>query len=241
MDQIGEETTHQVNIKAPEFMETAVNGWFTILEAQFHLRNVMASKTKFYAVVSSLPTEEVGKLPNATLASQNYEELKRTLIEAPERTKSGLLEKLMSTTTISWRPSAYLHEMLSVAKRIGISDDIVRHIFLLALPSTISPVIASQKDLNHTQLGRLADELMLLLNNDKAFVVQRPLSKNNSQTNYKGKHSQATSVPLSFRPYRSNQRTKICRAHFYFANEARTCKPWCCSRRKFRILAWRVT
>ena len=29
--------THQVNIKALEFMETAVNGWFTILEAQFHL------------------------------------------------------------------------------------------------------------------------------------------------------------------------------------------------------------
>ena len=76
--------THQVNIKAPEFMETAVNGRFTILEAQFHLRNVTASKTKFYAVVSLLPAEEVGKLPNATLASKNYEKLKRTLIEAHE-------------------------------------------------------------------------------------------------------------------------------------------------------------
>ena len=63
-------------------METAVNRWFTILEAQFHLRNMTASKTKFYTVISSLPFEEVGKLPNATLASQNYEELKRTLIEA---------------------------------------------------------------------------------------------------------------------------------------------------------------
>ena len=132
----------------------------------------------------------------------------------------------MSATTISGRPSAYLHEMLSVAKRIGISDDIVRHKFLQALPSTISPVIASQKDLNHTQLGRLPDELMPLLNNGKAFIVQRPLStKNNSQTNYKGKYSQDTSVPQSVRPYRSNQRTKICRAHIYFANEARICKP----------------
>ena len=84
MEQTGEETTHQVNIKAPEFMETAVNGWFTILEAQFHFRNVTSSKTKFYAVVSSLPAEEVGKLPNSTLASQNYEELKRTLIEVHE-------------------------------------------------------------------------------------------------------------------------------------------------------------
>ena len=118
--------------------------------------------------------------------------------------------------------------MFTVAKQIGISDDIVRHEFLQALPSTISPVIASQKDLNHTQLGRLADELMPLLNNDKAFVVQRRLStKNDSQTNYKGKYSQVTSVLLNVRPYQSNQRTKICRAHIYFANEARTCQPWC--------------
>ena len=133
----------------------------------------------------------------------------------------------MSATTILGRPSTYLHEMLSVAKRIGISD-IVRHEFLQALPSTISPVLASEKDLNHTQLGRLVDELIPLLNNDKAFVVQRPLStKNNSQTNYKVKYSQDNSMPLGVRPYRSNQRTKICRAHIYFANEARTCKPWC--------------
>ena len=160
MELTGEETTYQFNIMALEFMETAVNGWFTILEAQFHLRNVTASKTKFYAVISSLPAEEVGKLTNAIFASQDYEELKRTLIEAHEQTKPEFLEKLMSATTISGRPSPYLHEMLSVAKRIGISDDIVRHKFLQALPSTISPVIASQKDLNHTQLGRLADELM---------------------------------------------------------------------------------
>ena len=144
----------------------------------------------------------MGKLPNATLASLDYEELKRTLIEAHEQTKPEFLEKLMSATTISGRPSAYLHEMLSVVKWIGISDDIVKHKFLQALPSTISPVIASQKDLNHTQLGRLADELMPLLNIDEAFVVQRPLTtKNNSQTNYKGKYSQETSVPLGVRPY----------------------------------------
>ena len=124
-------------------METAVNGWFTISEAEFHLRNVMASKTKFYAIISSLPAEEVDKLPNDIIASQNYEELKRTLIEAHEQTKPELLEKLMSTSTISERLSAYLYEMLSVAKRTGNSDDTVRHKFLRALPSTIFPVLTS--------------------------------------------------------------------------------------------------
>ena len=55
-----EETSlQQINIKTPEFMETAVNGWFSILEAQFHLRNITASTTKFYTVISSLPAEVV--------------------------------------------------------------------------------------------------------------------------------------------------------------------------------------
>ena len=53
-----------------------------------------------------------------------------------------------------------MHEMLSVAKRIGISEDIVRYSFLRALSSTISPVIASEKDLNPSLLGKLAEELV---------------------------------------------------------------------------------
>ena len=102
------------------------------IRSPFSLAKCDRVETKFYTVMSSLPAEEVGKLPNATLASQNYEELKQTLIEAHEQTKPELLEKLISATTISGRPSAYLHEMLSVTKRIGISDDIVKHKFLQA-------------------------------------------------------------------------------------------------------------
>ena len=100
-----------------------------------YLWNKTASKTKFYTVILLLPAEEVGKLSNATLASQDYKELKWTLIEAHEQTKLELLEKLMSAMTISGQLLAYLHEMLSIAKRISISDDIVRHKFQQALPS----------------------------------------------------------------------------------------------------------
>ena len=100
------------------------DGWFTILETQFHLWNVTAPKTKFYIEVLFLPSEELAKLPNATLESQAYEELNRTRIKAYERTKPKLLGKLMSLKTIlGWLP-AYLHEMLSAVKHIGISKSI---------------------------------------------------------------------------------------------------------------------
>ena len=124
-----EASLQQINIKTPEFMETAVNGWFSILEAQFHLRNITASTTKFYTVISSLPAEVVAKIP-IILESKKYEEIKQSLIEAYERTKPELLDKLMSTTTITGHPSTYLQEMLSIAKRIGIGEEIVIHKFL---------------------------------------------------------------------------------------------------------------
>ena len=98
------EQTEQVNMKTPEFMETAVDGWFTILKTQFYLWNATALKIKICTVVSSLPVEEVAKLPNATLESLDFEKLKRTLIEAHEKMKPELLENLMSATIISRRP-----------------------------------------------------------------------------------------------------------------------------------------
>ena len=75
-----------------------------------------APKTKV-----SRPSETI-----ATLKLQNCEELKRILIEVYEKTKPELQEKLTLATTIFRQPFTYLLEMLSVAKRIGISDDIVR-------------------------------------------------------------------------------------------------------------------
>lgn len=111
-----EETNIQyVSIKAPEFIETAVNDWFSILKAQFHLQNVMASVTKFFMVIASSPAETIVKILLFILESQNYEELKCTLIEEYERIKLELLYKLMPVTKIKGQPSIYLQQLLSIA------------------------------------------------------------------------------------------------------------------------------
>ena len=107
--------------------------------------------------------------------------------------------------------------MLSIAKRISIGEEIVIHKFLLALPATISPVIASQKELSPTQLGKLSDELMPLLNNINATAFT---AQHRTQKTEKSKDN----IVLPFFP---EQKAKICRAHLYFAEQARTCKPWC--------------
>ena len=49
-------TVEHVTIKMPDFMESAVMGWFKILEAQFTLKGVTTSATKFLHVLASRQT-----------------------------------------------------------------------------------------------------------------------------------------------------------------------------------------
>ena len=224
-----EDTTqaNAVNIKPPAFMETAAPAWFSIIEAQFHLRNITAENTKFFSIIAALPPEVISRLPPTSLelASSNYQTLKEGIISMYEKTKPELLDRLMKTTSISGRPSVYLQEMINTASRIGVTDDIIRHKFLQALPSTISPVIASQKELNLSQLGNLADELLPYFSQSPVMAApqQKPRHSNVQST------EKTDSNPTHFgvRPFNKDQRPKVCRAHIYFADRARTCKPWC--------------
>ena len=219
-------------------METAVKGWFTILEAQFSLRSITVSTTKFYHVVAALPPDVIAKLPPATLDSADYDALKTDVVSMFEKTKPELFESLMKSSTITGKPSVFLQEMLSIAKQIGIDDQLVRHKFLQALPHNIAPVIASQKELKLEQLGKLADELMPLLNAAQSVntVASNYNAAGRSSSPAHARKPQNFNTPrrgnhqnknLGLTPYANDQLPKICRAHIFYASKARTCKPWC--------------
>jgi len=227
-----EKEIQNVAIRPPAFMETAVNGWFPIMEAQFSLRNVTVSSTKFYHILSALPAEIVSKLPATVITSKSYETIKEAILSMYERTKPEMLDKLMATTSISGRPSIYLQEMSTLADRIGASEDIVRHKFLQALPASISPVLASQKEIPLAQLGKLADELLPYFSDGVVKTIShvQPRDKGNShsrQRNVYNENGANNSIPFGLRPFNSDQRPRVCRAHLYFADKARQCKPWC--------------
>ena len=76
------EYAQQVSVKVSE---SAVNGWFSIFEAHFHQRNVTIPKIKFDTVVMSPPAGTMAKLPIATPQPQDYEDRRRTLIEAHKK------------------------------------------------------------------------------------------------------------------------------------------------------------
>lgn len=217
-----------VQVKIPPFMEMAVTGWFTIIEAQFSLGRITVQATKFYHAISAMPGEVVARLTPQVLNSKDYDVLKEAVLSLYEKTKPEMFDKLMESHSISGRPSLYLNEMLSLAERLGVDDSMIRHKFLKALPQTVSPVLATQSSLTLTQLGHLADEMMpYFASNVMAVNTERNDDRFSNGSNNDWKNKGNNNIPMSVRPYVRNQRTKVCRAHLYFGEKARNCKPWC--------------
>ena len=119
-----------------------------------------------------MPPDIVAKLSPSILTAQKYDELKEAVQSSYEKTKPELFSKLISETKMTGRPSAYLHELLAIANKVGVGDDLVRHRFKQSLLSTIAPVVAAQQELSLQQIGKLADELMPLVKTNSYSVNQ---------------------------------------------------------------------
>lgn len=234
-----------VTIKAPDFSEASPAIWFKVMEAQFHIKSIKQSQTKFFHVLSSLPSTVLETLTPDIMDGEKYEDLKASVISFYEKTKPELFEKLISSTVMTGRPSVYLRQLQQVAAKVGASEDLVRHKFLQSLPSTIAPAVGAQKTLTLAQLGSVADELIPL--HSQINIVHKsssydspptssythsprdshkPLYTNQSYSTGQ-KRNNSEFIPIGLRPYHPNQRPKFCRSHLYYAENARSCKPWC--------------
>lgn len=216
-----------VSIKPPLFMETSAAAWFSIMEAQFILGNITVSSTKFYHVLAALPPETVTRISASTLNSANYSVLKSDVISLFEKSKPELFDKLISTApTITDKPSLFLEHLISIADKLGVGEELIKHKFITGLPQNIAPVVASQKDLGLKQLGSLADELLPYF--QQTPVMQIPHNINNStKPSSFNKPSNFHKSSIGLTPFHDGQRQRVCRAHIFYGPRAKSCKPWC--------------
>ena len=220
-----------IAIKVPEFSHSSAVGWFSILEAQFHLKNITTSSTKFYNALAALPADFVSDTPSEILNAADYDQLIKHVLDTFEETKPELFEQLYQKTTLSGRPSQDLRSLQALAKKAGISNckDLIRNKFISILPPNIAPAVATQTSVSLTELGTLADELMPLHNKLCNVAISSSTDKPYTRDN-RTRNDSAPSQPaqhIGLRPFSPNQRQKICRAHIFYAERARTCKPWC--------------
>lgn len=223
-----------VSIKTPEFMPESVDAWFMILESQFHLRGVTSEVTRFYHALSALPANVIGQISSDILEERSFESLKNSIKHLHQRSKAELFNQLMASAVMSGKPSAYAVELLGIARKVGGSEELVRHKFIQALPVSIRPVLMTQSDLSLTRLAQLADELVpMAVAPCFAVTSKDPESSFSFERNvplpprHRCGAASSAGIPIGLRPYNPSQRPRVCRAHIYFGMSARTCKPWC--------------
>ena len=240
----------RVSVKPSEFSDASAAGWFAIIEAQFVLANITVDSTKFYTALAALPSLTVQRLSAEILEEKSYNKLKESVLLLVERSKPELFESLLSAQVLTGRPSVCLANLKSTANKVGVGDDFIRHKFLQSLPPSIAPVLAAQSTLTLTQLGNLADELIALTpinppcSNIVGVAQSSGYTRHNSSfrsgsgggsgsnigsnNNNSSGGSGNNQVHPSVRPFFANQRARVCRAHIYYGNQARTCRQWCC-------------
>ena len=63
-DDIVDDKVNTITIKVPSFFKRAPETWFGHLEAQFDIKMVTISSTKFYWCISALPSDVSAQLTN---------------------------------------------------------------------------------------------------------------------------------------------------------------------------------
>ena len=212
------------SVKPPKFDANYAAGWFTVMDAQFQLHHVPES-TKFLTTMGALPAVTATRLSSDIIAEGSYKDLKEAVLELYTESTTATFEKLFADKKLTGRASIFLSDLMEQGRRVGVADEVVRHVFLKALPAAVQPVLAAHPELSLMSLGKMADNVT-----DLAQLTAQPqVSAVEVRTPFiRHPHSRPTenSSP-GLTPFRTGQRPRICRGHIFYGRHARTCKVWC--------------
>uniref|UniRef100_A0A5S6R059 Integrase catalytic domain-containing protein n=1 Tax=Trichuris muris TaxID=70415 RepID=A0A5S6R059_TRIMR len=166
-----------VSVKLPPFWPQAPKLWFAQAEAQFHLRHVASSLTRYYYTIASLPENiatDVDDLLTPT-TEDPYSHLKSQLLLRFGTTTEDRFRVLMqSTSGDAQKPTQVLREMRRAADTfLDPNSPLLERLFLERLPPNIRLLLKAG---SHTSLDALAvraDELIEINDAPSSLVWNR--------------------------------------------------------------------
>ena len=151
-----------VALKLPMFKPEAAEVWFAQADAQFAIKNILVSKTKFYHEVASLPQDVAAQILNLICAAGDpYEVLKERLTMLYSLNNYQRFEALVSLPlTGDQKPSHLMNRMLVLLPDDYKPNFILRGLFLRRLPIEVP---------SHLLQEKISDPRALALKSDKLF------------------------------------------------------------------------
>ena len=150
-----------VAIKVPQFFKHAPETWFVHLEAQFDLKQLKTSSTKFYHCISALPSEVATQWTHMKRnpGEDHYPEIKDRLIHLYSLSNYQKFKALINLPfTSDTTPSVLMSSMLNLYPKKFKPDFVFIGLFLRRLPQSIRDhLLALDLDENPDALAKKAD------------------------------------------------------------------------------------
>ena len=148
------------SVHLPVFDKVEAETWFAVADANFALRKVTDSLTKYYYILSKLDASTLRKLSSFIKQPQGddpYREIKEVLCDAYELPLEQKLEALLELTDIgNDRPKEFGLEMLQLASDAS-RDDIQKRIYVRCLPQRVVTAITGKLDESFEKVIAAAD------------------------------------------------------------------------------------
>lgn len=200
---------HAVSLKLPTFLASRPDVWFQQTEAQFALRNITDSTTRYYYLLTALDPVVAERMAGDVALvprEDKYTYLKGKLMEVYGLTDDQKADRLLDLAGLGdWKPSQLCAHIQSLTVD---RNSLLRRIFLRQLPEDVRVQVAALDEENLPALARKADVIMA--------AKRAPSSINAS-----------TPLPRKKVPSRSSEKPDLCWYHAKFGHKAKTCRPPC--------------
>lgn len=138
----------KVEFKVPPFSPDRPVLWFQILESQFASARITSEQSKYTKLTGSLNIRELVEVSDFfdnVPARDPYTVLKNLLIERLTESRSKQIQQLLYKQELGDRkPSAFLRELRRLNNG-SVNDEVLRNIWLNALPRDVQRVIAGTR------------------------------------------------------------------------------------------------
>ena len=229
----------RISVK-PVFYRSNPGVWFRQMESQFVLAGITNDETEFHHIFAAIPEDAAINLP---MGIDNYRNIKDHICGILQKSKQEMIEEALGMISLDGQkpPFCLMRIQRKLAEcNLTLDDDVIKHRLMPAMPISVKSALSAHLELPAEQFAKLADTIYSYSNtvvakcppNVFAASTQqmptRPLynqhsTKNNQSVNQSKSNR---SIENTHRPFTAGERAKICRYHIYFAEKAKSCKPW---------------
>ena len=223
-----------VSVKLPSFWAGEPHVWFAQAEAQFVLRRITCSLTKYYHVAAVLPQEvarSVLDILQDVPSEEPYEELKSRLVQSFALTDYQRAEQFVRLPGLGdRRPSELMNTMLALLPSGHPPFFLFKYHFLQRLPADIRGHLITKKCENARDLAILADKLCVARQQDFP-TASISAATGHDIDDHIDQFAVVRNLPHQRQPPRSPQPTysdpSLCWFHSNWGSKATSCRKPC--------------